>query len=123
MTPPGAQVAFNGSAELSEISRETGGDSRVERLHIQVLNDGLLGQTESIRRIRPGDKGIGIAGFGTLDNRREILGAERVGFIIDNFKTGLFKEGPGRAGQLDAKCIGHVDHGDLVADLSVGSHL
>ena len=118
----GAQVAFDRSTELGLVNRKTGRDGGIKGLDVQVLHLCLRGQGESIRRIGPGDEGVGLGRFDPLHDGRKVLGAERVGFVVNDFKAGFLEDRPRRHGQLDAEGVRHIDHGHPISDFPLVAH-
>ncbi len=119
----GAKHALDLGPELATKGGEAGCNRGVIHLHIQILNDRLLGQTKGVRRIGPGNEGIRVAVLGALDNRRQIGRAKRIGFVIDNIITGFLEARTRRFGKLDTKRIGDVNHGNLVTNRAGGAHV
>jgi len=88
-TPPKPMIFSAAGAEFAGEAREGTADSVVVHLHLEVFDLGLFGQAERVRRIRPSDERVRVGPFGALDHRRIVLGAERVGFVVDDFESGL----------------------------------
>ena len=80
---------------------------------------GLIGQADRVRRIAERDEDVRVAGLCVLDDRLQVLRAERIGLVIDELEAGLL-ESLARGGRLlDAELVADGGHRDLVADLAV----
>jgi hypothetical protein len=65
----------------------------------------LLGQRQRIRRIAEGDEDIGIERLYLVDNRREVLRADRVALVIGQLEFGVGERRPRRR-KVDAETVG-----------------
>ena len=69
------------------------------------------GYDQATKRVRVGC-------FGSLNHRRVVLRAERIGLVVDDLEAGLLEQRPSGVGELDAEVVADINDGDLVADLA-----
>ena len=99
------------------IEREGGADAGVEHFRIEAGDARLLGQRQRIRRIAEGDEDIRIERLHLVDDRREILRADRIALVVGELEFRVGERRPRRRRQIDAEAVGDADHRDRVADL------
>src|SRR5262249_41968868 len=94
------EYIFGAGAVLLREALERTADRTVISLDVEVFDLRLIGKTERVGRIRPGNERVWIGGPGGLDDRRVVLGAERIGFVIHDLEAGLFEQRPPRIGEF-----------------------
>ena len=107
-----------GCAKLAVEAGERAANAIVVGLYVEIFDLGLVGQAERVRRVGVCDERVGIGGLRRLNHGRIILRAERVGFVVDDIKARSRQKLLGDVRALDPEVIRHVDHGDLVTQLS-----
>jgi hypothetical protein len=56
--------------------------------------------------------------FKVMERRRVILGAQRIGFVVNDVEARLFEQWTTGVGEFDVEIIRDIDYGDLVPDLA-----
>ena len=119
----GAHHALDGRRrELVAIDREGAADADVEDLGIEAGDLRLLGEAEGVGRVAEGDEGVRAEALDLVHDRREVLRAQRIGFVIDHVEAGGLERRAGAGHHVEAVAVGDVHHRHLLADLAFGVH-
>ena len=117
-----AHDALGRIAEAVAEAREGGADAGVERADLHVLDLGLLGERERVTRVGERHEGIRLGRDRRRDDRRDVLGAQRIGALIDDLEAGFLEGGLACAHQFQAEGIGNVHQCHAIADLAGLAH-